>query len=287
MAGFDEITDDEGRYLVLACDHRDSLRLFLSPDDPDSVPAQELTDIKIDLARVVSPYATGMLLDPEYGVPQVTDAGALADGVGVIMSLESQGYLADPVTTVTTVMDGWSAQQAADAGASAAKVLLPYHPARETAAMQEMVLREMMASCRAAGLPLVVEPVAFVYDDPAEHTEVVIETVGLLDKLMGGPDEALFKLPFPGLASDPGGWAVACQRVSDLIERPWVTLSGGGDFEMFAQQVAVAMDNGCAGFMVGRALWGEAARAQGEEREALLHELVVPRFQELIAIADS
>ena len=40
------------------------------------------------------------------------------------------------------------------------------------------------------------------------------------------------------------------------------------------------------GFMVGRALWGEAALAPAEERPRLLDELVRPRMQQLRAIID-
>ena len=37
-----------GRFCVLAIDHRDSLRAFLSPDDFDAVSDAELTQLKID-----------------------------------------------------------------------------------------------------------------------------------------------------------------------------------------------------------------------------------------------
>jgi tagatose-1,6-bisphosphate aldolase len=63
---------------------------------------------------------------------------------------------------------------------------------------------------------------------------------------------------------------------------PWALLSGGGDFDLFLEQVRVSADAGCAGFMVGRALWGEWALANGaEERERALDETVLPRWERL------
>jgi tagatose-1,6-bisphosphate aldolase len=66
---------------------------------------------------------------------------------------------------------------------------------------------------------------------------------------------------------------------------PWALLSGGGEFDDFADQVAVATANGCAGFMVGRALWGEAARASDVDRARIITQIVVPRWHRLTEIA--
>ena len=279
----EQVSDTRGRYKVLAIDHRDSLRTFLAPDAPDSVAASDLTQLKVDVVGTVAPYATGVMLEPEYSIPQVIEAGAVPDGVGVIAALEAQGYMADPIHTITEILPGWSAGQAAAAGAAMAKLLLPYHPDRSTAAAQEQVVRDVVAHCADAGLPLVLEPVAFQLDDPATHTDVVVRSLERLKPL--GAD--LLKVPFPGQKDDRAGWADACARVSNTMgQDPWVILSGGGTFDAFAAQLEVAMAHGAHGFMVGRALWGEAARGPVAERGTLLTEIVVPRFERLIALVD-
>ena len=61
-------------------------------------------------------------------------------------------------------------------------------------------------------------------------------------------------------------------------------LSGGGTFDDFADQFTVASDAGCSGFMVGRALWGEAVKAPAEERSRIIIDVVRPRFERLVAI---
>lgn len=275
-----DIADPQGRFCVLAADHRESLKKFLRPEAPGSVADEDLTRLKADLARVVSPYATGMMLDPEYSIPQVSAAGLLAPGVGFIAALESQDYNLDPLTAVTTLLPGWSAAQAAESGAAAAKLLVPYHPERPTAAAQVEAVGQVIAQCHEAGLPLVLEPVAFVYEHPDEQTDVIVETVRTMQRL--GPD--LLKVPFPGFADDRSDWDTACARVGAELTIPWAILSGGGTFDDFATQLTAATGAGCHGFMVGRALWAEAAHCDGEERQQVLETVVVPRMRQLSGI---
>lgn len=272
----------DGSFRVLAVDHRDSLRVFLDPARPDAVPAERLTSIKRDLVAAVSPDATGVMLEPEYSIPQVVDA--LAPGVGFIAALESQGYLADPGTSPTTLR--WAPAAAAAAGAAAAKLLLPYHPDRELAAEQRAVAVRVVDECAAAGLPLVLEPLFYSLDDPADRERVVLETV----EQFADTGADLLKLPFPvdpGLIDDAGERRAACRRVTERCRQPWALLSGGGGFESFADQVEAAMSTGASGFMVGRALWGEAARADDADRAAAIAEVVLPRWRRLSAIVAS
>ena len=86
---------DGGRFAVLAIDHRDSLRAVLTPDGPDSVGADAITDLKRELVGTLAEGATGVMLEPEYSIPQLLD-GTLPVGVGFTAALEAQGYAADP-----------------------------------------------------------------------------------------------------------------------------------------------------------------------------------------------
>ena len=62
---------------------------------------------------------------------------------------------------------------------------------------------------------------------------------------------------------------------------PWAVLSGGGTFEFFEAQLTVARRAGCAGFMVGRALWGDVIGVAPDERRRLLTSVVAPRLERL------
>lgn len=282
----DELRDGRGLFRVLAVDHRDSLRLFLEPTAPGAVPSELLTSIKADLVRAISPHATGVMLEPEYSIPHLIDDGSLAPGVGFLAALESQGYHADPSAAPTSVLDGWSVEQAAASGAAAAKLLLPYHPDAPLAADQRAVAADVLAECRRVGIPLVLEPLFFGLGDPAERHAVVLTTVDHFAST--GAD--LLKLPFPvdpSLVTDHAARVAACAAITERCRQPWAILSGGGGFEVFAEQVATSIEAGCSGFMVGRALWGEAARCPVDRRADVIRDTVVPRWVRLTDIAES
>ena len=271
---------DGGRFGVLAIDHRDSLRAVLAPDAQDSVGADDITDLKRELVGALAAGATGVMLEPEYSIPQLFD-GTLPAGVGFTAALEAQGYAADPEAAATQILDGWSVEAAAACGASAAKLLIFYRPDRgEHAAVQERVAAEILAECRRVGIPLVLEPLFYGLSDPGTRREIVIETV----ERFAAMDPHLLKLPFPvdpAHEPDCGVWAAACAEITERCHMPWTLLSGGGNFESYRDQVAAAVAAGCSGFMAGRALWGEAALASPLERPSMISDLVAPRLAEL------
>ena len=267
------LTDQRGRFSILAVDHRDSLRQFMRPDDPDSLIAEEISALKIQLIAGIADLATGVMLEPEYSIPQVIDAGALPPGVGFLAALESQGYLGEPDKSPTTILDGWSVEQAKASGASAAKLLLPYRPDGRLAAEQEHVAREIVASCHAIDLAIAIEPLFYSLGPDDDRAAMVVETARRFSAME--PD--LLKLPYPGTPT-------ACEDITDIATMPWAMLSGGGSFDDFVDQFDVAADAGCSGFMVGRALWGEVVKAPQADRAAIIAHLVRPRFEQLLAI---
>lgn len=268
-----------GRFAVLAIDHRDSLRSILAPDDPNSVTSDDIVALKRDLVAGLAFGATGVMLEPEYSIPQLLD-GTLPPGVGFTAALEAQGYMADPEAAPVALLDGWSVQDSADCGAAAAKLLVLYRPDRPHAAVQERAAAGILAECRRVGIPLLVEPLFYGLDDPSVRPQIVLETVDRFASM--GFD--VLKLPFPvDLDHDPEQtrWAAACWEISKRCDMPWTLLSGGGSFENYHTQLKVAMASGCAGFTVGRALWGEAALAPPADRPKIIADLIAPRLAAL------
>ncbi len=268
-----------GRFAVLAIDHRDSLRSVLAPDNPDSVSHQAIVDLKRDLVAGLADGATGVMLEPEYSIPQLLD-GTLPPGVGFTAALEAQGYMADPEAAPVALLDGWSVQAAADCGAAAAKLLVLYRPERPHAAAQEKAAADILAECRRVGIPLLVEPLYYGLDDPSVRPQIVLDTVDRFASM--GFD--ILKLPFPVDADydpDRTRWAATCSEISNRCDMPWTLLSGGGTFDRYHAQLEVAMASGCAGFTVGRALWGEAALAPPSDRPAAIDDLIAPRLAAL------
>jgi tagatose-1,6-bisphosphate aldolase len=135
--GLAACASDRGTFVVLALDHRQNLRRELRPDAPDSVTYDEMVDFKRAVVRALSSTATGTLLDPEIGAAQCIADGTLPARAGLIVAIEATGYLGPPTARVSRVLDGWSVDQAKRMGASAAKLLVYYHPDAPNAADQE------------------------------------------------------------------------------------------------------------------------------------------------------
>ena len=188
-------------------------------------------------------------------------------------ALEAQGYLADPEAAPTAVLGGWSVAQAKASGAAAAKLLLPYRPDGRLAAEQEAVARALVEQCHAIDLPIALEPLFYALGPDDDRPTLVVETARRFAALQ--PD--LLKLPYPGTAG-------ACEEVTAIVPMPWAMLSGGGTFERFADDYPTAAAAGCSGFMVGRALWGEAVSASPSERSDLLRTVVRDRFAQLVEL---
>ncbi len=285
--GVDAISGPDGSICVLAIDHRDSMRRFVSPRSPDSVDPRSITELKMDVVRALIDQATGVMLEPEFSIPQVLDAELVPEQVGVIAALEAQGYLSDPAVAITSVLPGWSPTLARKAGASMVKLLLPYRPGSSTASQQETVAQQVIADSAAAGISLVLEPMLWGSTDPVEHAALVVQSVHRFAPMGAG----LLKIPMPGDGvTDVAVCAAACAEITDVCESfgiPWAVLSGGGTFERFEHQLNIAMSEGCSGFMVGRALWGEAALAPPHLRQQLLADVVAPRFARLNEIASN
>jgi len=274
MRGIDQLATDEGVIAVLAIDHRDSLKAVLDADVTD----EEITQFKLDLIAGVGPQASGVMLEPEFSLPQAIEAGVVKGSQGFMAALEAQGYMQDPWAGPTQMMPGWSAADAKKMGASVAKLLLPYAPERlEHAEAQRAVVAEVAAAC---DLALLVEPVAFGMADEA-RPQTVLDTVTQLTDL---PIDVM-KVEFPGEFSNPAGWADACAAVDAACNQPWVLLSSGVTFEQYRDQLDVAFDNGCSGFTGGRAIWRPASDASPEMRNEIIATVVAERFSELRALA--
>lgn len=284
----------DGHFAILAIDHRDSLRVLLNPPQPDAIPAAELTGLKLDIIRHIAPLASAVMLDPEYSAAQAIAAGALPGRVGFLCAAEAQGYLGDPRVKQNSLLPGWSVAKAKRLGAGGIKLLVLYHPeAGEVTARQEELVQAVVADCAREDIPLFLEPLLYALDPAlpvksagfaAQRRRWVVETARRLTAL--GPD--ILKLQFPldaGHNPDPAEWADACAELNEAAARPWALLSGGDPFDTFKAQLQVACRAGCSGFMVGRALWGDAISADSARRADLLQTTVRARFAELAGIA--
>ena len=282
-----DIASNDGVFAIIAMDQRNTLRRMFEAVDIEPS-EQDLRTVKADVARALTPVASGMLLDPTYGVPAVTEAHVLASACGLLVAAEPpirDSYNGEPRTRRDPELNAnWVSAQ----GGDALKFLVqlradrPIGKAGEPDLAAEVldVCQEIVTDCSSAGLPSVIENL--VYDIPGDQLsgkareDAIIVAAAALDEL----DIDLLKLEYPG---SPDG----CRRLADILHRPWAVLSAGVAFEQFSDVLKIAFDEGGAsGFIAGRSIWREALPLSGVERQRFLDTVARPRLDNLVTVAN-
>jgi tagatose 1,6-diphosphate aldolase/sulfofructosephosphate aldolase len=263
----DRIAGPGGTFAILAMDQRGTLRSML---DKAGQPTDDaaLSAFKVDVIGALSPYASGVLTDVEYGVGPVRAAGALHERCGLIVASERS-----PQPRTEYDAAGRGPRFVADHGGVALKFLVRWWP--DAAGTDLDVIRRVVEDCRAQGMPSVIEPLVRLApeDDAAAGHRLVIRSAGLLAELR--PD--LLKLEWPGDGAGCAELTKVCGPV------PWTLLSAGVAYDAFVERTLVALDAGASGYIAGRAFWGEAAALTGAERRQFLREVAAKRMTDLNA----
>jgi tagatose-1,6-bisphosphate aldolase len=282
----DDIANASHRFSIIAMDQRNTLRRmftaagFEASDD-------DLRTAKADVARVLTPAATGLLSDPTYGVPAIAEADALAPDCGLLIAAEPserRSYQGEPRTHRDPALN---AQWLLDQGGDAYKFFLQLRADRPAPGPGEpdlvsealAVCEDIIRDCRAAGVPVVIENL--VYERPGEELhgqareDAIIEAARALNDL----DIDLLKLEYPG---SPAG----CRRLAAVLGRPWAVLSAGVPFDQFTDIIKIAAeDGGASGFIAGRSVWREVVSLNGHARQEFLTTVALPRLERLIDVA--
>jgi len=288
--GIEACASRRGTFTVLALDHRQNLRRELRPEDPSSVSYEQMVEFKRAVVRALAPFASGTLLDPEIGAAQSIVDGSLPAHAGLIVAIEATGYVGSPTARVSRILDGWSVEQAKRMGASAAKLLVYYHPEAANATDQERLVADVAAECRRLDLALFVEPLSFslIEGQPLigeARRRVVIETARRLSTIGGDIIKAEF--PYDATVDDRGRWRDACAELEEASTVPWVLLSGGVDDATFEAQVEAACEAGASGVVVGRSVWAGAATLPPPARDRFLASTGRDRLRRLADLVDA
>lgn len=273
MRGLSQCASALRTFTILALDHRQNLRRDLRPDAPGQVGPDELIDFKRAAVGALGDAATGVLLDPEYGAAQCISDGSLSGSTGLIVALEETGYAGASTDRRSRLLAGWSAEAARHMGAAAAKLLVYYNPAAPGATEQERLVEFAVEACHAVELPLFLEPLTFSLTQGErltgeERRRAVVATARRLGGL--GVDVVKIEFPYDDSVTDRAMWREACAELSAGLDVPWVLLSGGADASVFLEQVEIACLAGASGVAAGRAIWSEATRLAGAQREMFL-----------------
>jgi tagatose-1,6-bisphosphate aldolase len=284
----DAIADPSGVFAIVAMDQRNTLRrMFASVGRPDATDA-EFRGAKLAVVTALAPVASGFLLDPSWGVPAVTGAGGLPAGTGLLVAAEPAergDWNGEPRAHR---VPGQNAAWVREQGGHAVKFLVQLRPDRprppgtpDLVADVLDVVREVVADCRAEGVPSVVENVVYRLPGedeltPGHREDLIVESARMLADT--GAD--LLKLEYPGSAK-------GCRRVADVVRGPWAVLSAGVAFDEFRHALRVACDDGGgSGFIAGRSIWRESVGLSGPARAEFLTTVATARLAELVTAVD-
>jgi tagatose 1,6-diphosphate aldolase len=161
--GLEAVADSRGIIAALAIDQRSALRSLFSRAmgvESENVPLENLWEFKQAVSAILTPHASAILLDPEYGLPA---AAKRAKSAGLLLAYEQTGYDKNLPGRMPRLLDGWSVKRLIEEGANAVKLLL-YYSNRSTAeinAIKHTFVEKVGAECGAADVPFFLELVSY------------------------------------------------------------------------------------------------------------------------------
>jgi len=268
-----------GGYAMLALDQRESLRRMFPPIDGKPVGDQTLRDFKSEALNVLTPFASGVLVDRPYTATDARPAG-LAESCGLILAAD---VLDQPAGM--PVVDTWldplvTTEFIRHVGAVAIKYLVIWRDDDERTRRGEGV-RKFVDLAKQAGVASLVEGIVRPagrddWTDAAARHRAILAAAEDLSSYGG----SIYKAEVPGYL--PGDLSLVREQSHQLSGRvggPWVVLSNGVELADFAGAVREACLGGASGFLAGRAIWSDTvgevdiASALGERSRDRLQQL--------------
>lgn len=257
VPGLASIAAGDGTFSMLAIDQRESLRTLLAASGHGATD-DDLSAFKERVARTLSPAASGILVDRDYGLAAIAGASAIAPGCGLIVAVDRLiqqpgGPLEWSELDRPAMTDDLHRH-----GTRALKFLVIRRPDDPVAPREEMV-GDFIAGCRRLGLLAVLEGLVQV-PGVSDGPDVDAAILGAAQEFAAfTPD--LYKTHVPTFGAGTADEITRqSRRISGAIRRPWVILSAGVAVDRFPAAVAAAGAGGASGFLAGRGIWGPSIR---------------------------
>src|SRR6476659_8132849 len=168
------LSTEAGTIAAAAMDQRGSLQKSISAAkgiDPKAVTPQMMSEFKTAVVKVLTPHASAILLDPEFGL----DASkARAKNAGLLLAYEASGYDNTQPGRLPDLLPHVSVKRIVDWGADAVKILIYYSPFDDGSVkdIKHAFIERIGAECEAYEIPFFLE---FVGYDPKGGNEKGVE----------------------------------------------------------------------------------------------------------------
>jgi sulfofructosephosphate aldolase len=275
----DALARPSGTFLMVAMDQRESLRTMLAQhfEDPDDA---RMVRFKLAVARELAPYASGLLIDSQYGYDQIVRDRLLPESCGLLLAVDALEQPPGCIVEETEIDRNVDVAAARENGAVALKLLVIWRDDERRAHRVEMS-RAFAELAHAHDLLAVLEPVVRG-PEGFDREAAIVEAASELGAT--GCDLYKCEVPTHGAAEAEviTEWS---RKIDAVVPVPWVVLSQGVDPVRYPLAVEAACKGGASGMLAGRAVW--TATLAADDPTALLRDHSVPRLQELGAIVDA
>lgn len=284
----EKLSTADGIISALAIDQRGSLKKMLA--DAANKPADETTivDFKKAVSIELTPYASAILTDPEYGLPatKVRDQAC-----GLLLSYEKTGYDTTEPGRMPDLIANQSGLRIKNEGGDAIKFLVYYDPdeGQEINDKKQAFVERVGAEALANELPFFLEVLTYdanIADAKSEEfakvkADKVLKTMKEFSKPQYGVTVLKVEIPFnikfvAGFNGD-NNVVYTQEEAKDLLKKqseitdlPYIFLSAGVTSEEFIAEIKMAEEAGADfnGVLCGRATWKPAIKPFAAESEA-------------------
>ena len=277
--GMNAVANQRGVIAAAAMDQRGSLRSSIAAGkgiDKKAVTPEMMIEFKEAVSRVLTPHASAILLDPEFGLEA---AKARSKNAGLLLAYELSGYDNTQAGRLPDLLPHVSAKRIVDLGADAVKILIYYSPYDDAGVndIKHAIVERIGAECETNQIPFFLEMVGY---DPKGGDEkgvefakakpdVVKKYMAEFTKPQYGVDVLKVEIPinaeyvegssvYKGQKAYSHDEALTHFRESAAIAtKPFIYLSAGVSNAQFTESLKMAAEAGTdySGVLCGRATW--------------------------------
>jgi len=285
--GLDAVSNSAGVIAAAAMDQRGSLMSAIAKDkgiDKKAVTREMMAEFKEAVSRVLTPHATAILLDPEYGL---SAAKQRAKNAGLLLAYENSGYDNTQPGRLPDLLEHYSVRRIVAEGADCIKILLYYTPfdSPNINDVKHAWVERIGAECVAADVPFFLEFVG--YEEGADEKgleyarkkpQVVAGSIEEFSKPQYAVDVLKVEVPVTmafvkGARACKGDAAYTRDEAKEhfrksaaAAKKPFIYLSAGVSNDTFSETLELASETGVnfSGVLCGRATWKDAIPVYGK-----------------------
>jgi tagatose 1,6-diphosphate aldolase len=273
------LSNKKGIIAAAAMDQRGSLQKAIASGKGipvDQVTPEMMSEFKVAVSKVLTPHASAILLDPEFGLPA---AAARSKNAGLLLAYEETGYDNTKPGRLPDLLPHVSGKRIVDWGANAVKILIYYSPFEEAQLndIKHAFIERVGAECETLQIPFFLE---FVGYDPKGGDEKGLEfakqkpvsvtkSMEEFSKPQYRVDVLKVEVPInahyvEGSSVYKGQKAYTRKEAldyfrsaADTAKKPFIYLSAGVGNAQFVEELTMAAEAGTdySGVLCGRATW--------------------------------